>query len=352
MPTPASASGGNAAYLHNPAMPLNPQPGPPNQGTAGGTPRAGSHRVAVLALADAVPFNLAVPLEAFLRAAQLGLDYQVELCGPAVAVGPFGWWRPPQPLAWAETADTVIVPGRYHDTGPTDPVVLELLRAAAERDARLASVCGGAFVLAEAGLLDNRPATTHWHRARRLQRLHPQVQVDPRPLYVDDGRILTGAGLAASLDLCIHLVRADHGAAAAARLARALVIAPHREGGQAQFIETPPPRPGGSLADLRAWILEHLDQAHTLNDLARHARRSERTLLRHFRAETGQTPHQWLTERRVDAARVRLETTDETLDDIAHRTGLGSAPNLRQHLRARTGLSPQQYRRTHRTRPA
>jgi AraC family transcriptional activator FtrA len=302
----------------------------------------------VLALADAVPLELAIPLEVFWRAAELGLAYDVRLCGAPMTVGPFGGWHPSQDLGWAEQADTLVVPGRYDEDAPTEPDVLQLLRRAATRGARLVSVCGGAFTLAEAGLLDDRPATTHWYRTGRLQRTYPRVRVDQRPLYVDSGQVLTSAGLAAGLDLCTHLVRADHGAAAAARLARVLVIAPHREGGQAQFVAGPPARPGGSLSELRAALLERLDQRVTLADLARQARCSERTLLRRFRAETGQSPLQWLTARRVDAARMRLETTDETIDDIAHRTGLGTAANLRQQLKAHVGLSPQQYRRTHR----
>jgi transcriptional regulator GlxA family with amidase domain len=313
-------------------------------------PAAARHRVAVLALADAVPLNLAIPFEALTRAAQLGMGYEVVLCGDGPVVGAFGRWHPAHPLTAAATADTLLVPGRYVDDAPVAPAVLDVLRAAAARGARIASLCGGAFVLAEAGLLDGRPATTHWHRARHLQRRYPGTRVDPRPLYVDDGRVLTGAGLAAGLDLCVHLVRADHGAAAAARLARVLVVAPHREGGQAQFVESPVARPDGALGPLRAWVCEHLDRPLTLADLARRAACSERTLLRRFRAETGTSPLRWITDRRIDAALVRLETTDETLDDIAHRTGLGSAAHLRRRVRARTGLAPADHRRAHRGR--
>jgi len=167
-------------------------------------------------------------------------------------------------------------------------------------------------------------------------------------MYVQDGHITTGAGLAAALDLCIHLVRTDHGAAAAARLARVMVIAPHREGGQAQFIDTPPARRDGSLSELRGWLLESLPEQHTLAEMARRASCSERTLLRHFRAETGQSPHQWLTDQRVHAAQVRLETTEETTADVAHRTGFGTAANLRRHFGTAVGVSPDTYRRSHR----
>lgn len=312
----------------------------------------GVHRVAVLALADAVPLTLAVPLEVFWRARQTGLAYDVRLCGGEVNVGPFGAWRPPEALGWAEGADTVVVPGRYAEATPTDSGVLALLRRAVARGGRVASVCGGAFTLAQAGLLDGRPATTHWYCVDALRAAHPRVHLDARPLYVDDGRVLTSAGMAAALDLCVHLVRADHGAAAAARLARVLVLAPHREGGQTQFVETPTPRPNGGLSELRAWLVEHLHERITLTAIAERAHCSERTLLRRFAAETGQSPLAWLTARRVEAARIRLESTDETLDDVAHRTGLGSAANLRHHLTARLGLSPGQYRRVHRHRPS
>ncbi len=308
------------------------------------------HPVAVLALPDSVPMNVAVPLEVFGRAAQLGLGYEVLLCGDPAPIGPHGVWTPPNPLAAAAAADTLIVPGRYDHAGPTDTAVLDLLRAAAARGARLASVCGGSFVLAQAGLLDGRSATTHWYVAGQLQALHPDVLVDSRPMYVQDGHVTTGAGLAAALDLCIHLVRTDHGAAAAARLARVMVIAPHREGGQAQFIDTPPARRDGNLSELRGWLLESLPEQHTLAEMARRASCSERTLLRHFHAETGQSPHQWLTDQRVHAAQVRLETTEETTADIAHRTGLGTAANLRRHFGTAVGVSPDTYRRSHRDR--
>lgn len=308
---------------------------------------AAAHRVAVLLLADAVPLNLAIPLEAFLRARELGMAYEVALCGDGPAVGTFGHWQPGQPLAWAERADTVVVPGRYEVGAATDPAVLDLLRAAAARGARLVSMCGGSFVLAQAGLLDGRRATSHWYCTPDLQAQHPQVQVDPRPLYVEDGQVLTGAGLAAGLDLCVHLVRADHGAHAAARLARVLLVAPHREGGQAQFVSSPRPRQSGRLSGLRAWLLENLHRPLTLAEMARQAHCSERTLLRQFRAETGQSPQQWLTARRVDAARARLESTRDTVEQIAQATGLGTGANLRQHLRASIGMGPMQYRRTY-----
>jgi transcriptional regulator GlxA family with amidase domain len=309
--------------------------------------RVAVHRVAVLLLPGTVPLNVAVPLEAFLRAGELSLPYDVRLCGSTATVGSFGHWTPDEDLEWAETADTVVVPGRYDVAAPCDPLVLDLLRRVERRGARLAATCGGAFVLAQAGILDGRRATSHWYRTDELQRLHPAVRVDARPLYVEDGSVHTGAGMAASLDLCVHLVRSDHGASAAARLARVLLVAPHREGGQAQFVETRARHDSGKLSELRAWLVENLDRQVALVDMASHARCSERTLLRQFRAETGQSPLQWLTARRVDAVRSLLETTRLSVEEIARCTGLGTGANLRQHLRASIGVGPREYRRTY-----
>ena len=305
------------------------------------------HRVAVLLLSGSVPLNLAIPLEAFLRARELGLPYDVRLCGAAADVGVFGQWTAPESLEWAQAADTLVVPGRYDVAAPCDEAVLALLRRAHERGARLAAMCGGSFVLAQAGVLDGRRATSHWYRTDELQRLHPAVQVDARPLYVEDGSVVTGAGMAAGLDLCVHLVRSDHGASAAARLARVLVVAPHREGGQAQFVDARARRHDGRLSDLRAWLLANLEQDVTLADMARQARCSERTLLRQFRAETGQSPQQWLTARRIDAARSMLETTRLSVEQVARHTGLGTGANLRQHMRRSLGVGPRAYRSTY-----
>lgn len=310
------------------------------------------HRVAVLLLSDAVPLNLAIPLEAFLRARELGLPYDVRLCGTAASVGPFGQWTPQEPLAWAEDADTLVVPGRYDVAAPCEPELLDLLRRSSARGVRIAATCGGAFVLAQAGVLDGRRATSHWYRTQELQRRHPAVQVDARPLYVQDGHVVTGAGMAAGLDLCAHLVRTDHGSGAAARLARVLVVAPHREGGQAQFIDPGVRRSDGRLSDLRAWLLENLDQDVCLTEMAQQARCSERTLLRHFKAETGQSPQQWLAARRVDAARAVLETTHLSVEQVARATGLGTGANLRAHLQRSIGVNPVTYRKTYQQRLA
>lgn len=211
--------------------------------------------------------------------------------------------------------------------------------------ARLASVCTGAFVLAAYGTLDGRRATTHWLSADRLARAHPRVQVDADVLYVDEGEVLTSAGEAAGIDLCLHLIRRDHGAATAADVARRTVVPPHREGGQAQYIRRPVPEPGtSSTAASRAWALDHLADPLTLADLAAQATMSVRTYTRHFRQETGQTPLRWLTQRRLDRARQYLEETDHTIDHIADTCGFGTDVSLRHHFHAALGTTPRNYR--------
>lgn len=246
-------------------------------------------------------------------------------------------------------ADTVIVPG-YADTRqrPPDPV-LRALRRAAENGARLVATCTGTFALAHAGLLDGRRVTTHWIDADDLAAEFPAVDVDPDVLFVDDGDILTSAGVAAGLDLCLHLIRSDHGAEVASAFARRTVIAPHRDGGQAQFIDLPvPPEPERStdLSATRAWALEHLAEPLDIETLARHALVSPRTFARRFRAETGTTPHRWLLKQRVVAARRLLESTEASIEEVAPACGFGSAASLRAHFRDHTGTSPTAYRRT------
>jgi transcriptional regulator GlxA family with amidase domain len=312
--------------------------------TASGEKARGPHRVAVLLLAGTVPMNVAIPLEAFHRAAELGLPYDVRLCGTEAVVGPFGRWTPAEGLEWAETAHTLVVPGRYDVAAVSHPDVLGLLRRAAARGARLAGMCGGSFVLAEAGVLDGRRATSHWYRTDELRRLHPAVQVESGPLYVQDGPVMTGAGLAAGLDLCVHLVRADHGARAAGRLARVLVVAPHRDGEQAQRVQRPVARRSAGLSGLREWMLDNLHEPVTLRQLARRAGCSERSLLRQFKSETGLPPQQWLTTQRLHAACERLECTDDTVDQVARRTGHGTASNLRRRMLAELGVGPRAYR--------
>ena len=234
-------------------------------------------------------------------------------------------------------ADLVVVPG-------TAPDLVAGQAAAHRGGARAMSICTGAFVLAAAGLLDGRRATTHWGYCDRLAAEYPAVDVDPEVLYIDDGDVLTSAGIAAGLDLCLHVVRGDLGADAAMAIARWNVVAPHRDGGQAQFIAAPLPDADGGLADTRAWALEHLAEPLSVPDLARHAHVSARTFARRFVAETGRSPKQWLLTHRVQHARRLLETTELSIEEVAARSGFGSAAALRIHFERVTATRPTAYR--------
>jgi AraC family transcriptional regulator, transcriptional activator FtrA len=237
-------------------------------------------------------------------------------------------------------ASTIVIPPIR--SGWVGPEVLDELRRAHARGARLVSLCTGAFILAQAGLLDGRTATTHWSHADDLARQYPTVTVDPNVLYIDDGNILTSAGSAASMDLCLHIVRCDYGAAIANTVARHLVVPPHRDGGQAQFISepVPPVSDHDPFAETFAWIQEHLDEPITVEGLAAKAAMSPRTFARRFRAATGTTPHRWLSRQRVLLAQRLLESTDLSVEDIAWRCGLGTATNLRVQFASVVRASP------------
>lgn len=308
------------------------------------------HRVVALALPGTVLLDLAAPAHVF--GALGGRRYEFVLASPgARPVGTTSGFAV-QALAGLEalqSADTVIVPG-YADAEDAPPgAVLDGLRAAHARGARVMSICVGAFALAHAGLLDGLRATTHWRSAALLAERFPRVRVDPAVLYVDEGRVLTSAGVAAGLDLCLHVLRRDHGAEAAARAARRMVLAPHREGGQAQFIARPPMvAPGASLQSTRVWALERLHEPLDVAAMARHACVSPRTFARRFRAETGTTPLQWLLSERVRAAQRMLECSAEPVETIAARAGFGTAASLRAHFARATATTPSAYRRTFR----
>ncbi|WP_236795982.1 GlxA family transcriptional regulator [Amycolatopsis sp. GM8] len=311
------------------------------------------HRIVVLAISEVVGFDLNIPPQVFSSATKDGQAlYDVRICGVddqpvRVSLGyeaRFG--HGPEALA---EADTVIIPGtrvagpRRHGTMPGE---LADALALIPDGARVMSICTGAFVLAAAGYLDGRRATTHWAHAEEFRRLYPQVQLDENVLFVDDGDVLTSAGLSAGVDLCLHVIRSDHGSEVANRAARYCVVPPWRDGGQSQYIERPLPADEGSTAATRAWALERLGEPLDLDTLARHARMSVRTFSRRFRAETGMSARAWLNQQRVLHARHLLETTNLPVDRVAAESGLGSAASLRQHLNAAIGVAPLAYRRT------
>jgi transcriptional regulator GlxA family with amidase domain len=244
-------------------------------------------------------------------------------------------------------ADIVIMPTWHDDCRPAAPALLEALRRAHRRGARVVGLCLGAFVLAEAGLLDGKTASTHWYYAAKLAERHPQVHVDSDVLYVDEGDVLTSAGVAAGLDCCLHLLRELCGADIANRIARRLVIAPHRQGGQAQFIEQPLPitSSGDRFSKVMEWAARHLDQPHSIDSLAERAAMSRRSFTRHFRQHTGTTVKQWLLNQRLAHAQRMLENGDASIEVIAQQAGFGSGLSLRQHFRAGLHTSPSAYRK-------
>ncbi|MFJ4989957.1 GlxA family transcriptional regulator [Streptomyces sp. NPDC088732] len=309
------------------------------------------HKVAVLALDGVYPFELGIPARILGSADDA---YEVVVC--SVDGGPVetnaGFRVVPQHGPEVlETAHTVIVtPVETARIGrePAPEVAAALARI--RPGARIASICSGVFVLAGAGLLDGRPATCHWESAEQFRNWFPRIHLDEDVLFVDDGDVLTSAGAASGVDLCLHLIRTDHGAQLANRAARRCVVAPFREGGQAQYIDRPvADDPADSTSATRQWALERLTEKLTVEQLARHAHMSPRTFVRRFHAETGLPPGQWLTRQRLAHARSLLESTDLTVDQIAYEIGFATAASLRQHLNAELGVSPQAYRRTFRT---
>ncbi len=338
---------------------------PASDGTSGPAHRpaaetAPRHRVVVLALDGVIPFELGIPQRIFGRARDAAGRplYEVVTCsvrapGPVRSDADFAILVEHGPQALA-TADTVVIPASY-ELGPVyeeGRLTGELAAALAHirPGTRLISICTGSYVLAAAGLLDGRPATTHWASAAHFQQLFPQVEVDADVLFIDDGDVLTSAGVAAGIDLCVHLVRRDHGTAVANDVARRTVVPPHRDGGQAQYIQRPVPEPRlATTAAARAWALDRLDQPLRLRDLAARESMSVRTFTRRFREEVGVSPGHWLTRQRVDRARHLLESSDLSVDQVARAAGFGTAQSMRQHLQTALGVTPTTYRRTFRT---
>jgi len=317
-----------------------------------------TYRVAVIAFDGMTPFHLSVPCLVF--SGRPGADarsrFELTVCG----AGP----GPDAPLATSAgfcivpshglealaDADIVVMPAWYDDCRPAPPALLDALRGAHARGACIVALCLGAFPVAEAGLLDGRTVATHWALAAELARRHPRVKVDPDVLYVDDGDVLTSAGVAAGIDCCLHLMRRLCGADAANHVARMLVVAPHRQGGQAQFIERPlPVSPSdGRLSAVLEWVTRHLAEEHAIDDLAQRAAMSRRNFTRHFRQATGTSFKQWLLAQRLAHARWMLETSDAAVEVVAQEAGFGSALSLRQHFRAALQTSPAVYRKAFR----
>ena len=311
-------------------------------------PGPANREVAALVYDGLCTFEFGIAVEMFgLPRAELADWYRFRAC--AVDAGPMraaGGMRVQADAGLDALVDagTVIVPGWRGIDAPPPPALLEALRQAHARGARLLSYCSGVFVLAATGLLDGRRATTHWRYAEALASRFPRIRIEPDVLYVDEGRLLTSAGSAAALDLSLHLIRRDYGPDVANTVARRAVVPAHRDGGQAQFIHAPLPERGATLGKLLEWMRRRLDQPLSLPELAERARMSERTLLRRFEEATGCSPKQWLTRERLNRARELLEASDLPIERIAQACGFGSADTLRHHFRHHLKLSPARYR--------
>jgi AraC family transcriptional activator FtrA len=309
------------------------------------------HRVVALALPGVVLLDLAAPVHLFGHCGAPHYRFELAAMEPGPVPTSTGFELiAPEGLAALARADTIVVPGlpgtdRIAEVAAGAP---EALHRAHARGARVMSICTGAFLLAEAGLLDGRRATTHWASTAELARRYPKITVDSSVLYIDEGSVLTSAGVAAGIDLCLHVIRRDHGATLAAQLARRTVVAPHRDGGQAQFVDRPVECGGGSLEPTRAWALTQLERPLDVPTMARYSCMSPRTFARRFRQETGTTPAQWLLEQRTRLAQGLLESTDLPVEHVAIRSGFGSAVTLRTHFGRRLATTPTSYRRTFR----
>ncbi|MFJ5596558.1 helix-turn-helix domain-containing protein [Micromonospora parva] len=308
--------------------------------------------VAIAATDGMLHLELALACEVFAHDPSGLADpwYDLMVCGPGpVRVGRF-LLEPDDGLDRLTHADTVIIPSVEDVDVDVPPDLLDAVRAAHRAGARMVALCTGAFVLAAAGVLDGLRATTHWAHTDTLAARYPRIRVDPDVLYVDNGTVLASAGKAAAIDLCLHLIRRDHGPTVANAVARRLVVPPHRAGGQAQYVTTPvPARDDHPLTTLFPWVLARLDRPLTVEDLARQANMSSRNLARHFRSATGTTPLSWLSTQRIRRAQELLENTDDSIDTIAQAAGLGTATTLRRHFHRTVGVPPDAYRRTFRT---
>ena len=307
------------------------------------------HRAAVLVLEGAKPLDVGIPAQVFTTRASM--PYEVRVCGATTGLVTGGdglSYHVAHGLEALEWADVVFVPGyRFPDREPPPQTVLDALVAAHARGARLAAISTGAFALAATGLLDGHRATTHWHYTHALAAQHPRIRVDENVLFVDEGSLLTSAGAASGIDLCLHLLRGDLGVAASNHAARRLVAAPYRSGGQAQYVPRSVPEPlGERFAETREWALHRLGAPLTLEVLARHAAVSPRTFSRRFVEDTGYTPMQWVMRARIDMARELLERSERSIEQVAADVGVGTGANLRLHFQRVLGTTPSEYRRT------
>ncbi|WP_152360856.1 GlxA family transcriptional regulator [Microlunatus speluncae] len=317
----------------------------------------GRHRVALIVLAGTFVLDLAVAVQVFGRRPSVfskirpeaEVPYEIGICGRAPTPTSLGFTIDDlEPINWIRGADTVIVPGLEAPWAPQHPAVLEAVAAAAQDGARLVSLCAGAFVLGQAGVLDGHRATTHWALAEEFRSLFPRVELIEHALYVDDGQVLSSGGMLAAADLCLYVLGQDHGQAYANDVSRVLVSPPYRDGGQAQYAKRRPRSVSGRLAPILDWLTEHLAEPLPLAEVAARAHMSPRTLERSFRAETGDSLTVWIIRRRVERARTLLEDSDLTLLQVAHAAGFGTAESLRRHFLTYTGTNPRAYRRTFR----
>lgn len=313
------------------------------------------HRVAMVVLGGTFVLDLAVAVQAFGRRPSVfakirdepEAPYETGVCGLAPTPTMLGFSIGDlKPVEWIKGADTVVVPGLEAPWAPQDPAVLEAIAEAAADGARLVSLCAGAFVLGQAGVLEGRRVTTHWALAEEFRAEFPGVHLVEHAMYVDDGQVLSSGGMLASADLCLYLLGRDQGQAYANDVSRVLISPPHRTGGQAQYAR-PIARPrSGALAPVLAWLDDHLAEPLTLGDVAAHAHMSERTLARRFRAETGESLAGWIARRRIERARALLEDSEATVSEVAHAVGFGSTEAMRRHFAALTGTTPRAYRDT------
>ncbi len=311
------------------------------------------HRVAMIVLGGTFVLDLAVAVQAFGRRPsvfakirdELEPPYEVGVCGRALTTTSLGFAISDlKPLEWISGADTVVVPGLESPWEPQDPAVLAALSSAANAGARMVSLCAGAFVLGQAGVLHGRKVTTHWALADEFRSAFPDVDLIEHAMYVDDGQVLSSGGMLASVDLCLYVLGQDQGQSYANDVSRVLISPPHRTGGQGQYAKAVPRPRSESLGPLLEWLDEHLTEPLTLSQVAAHAHLSERTLVRRLRAEVGESLAGWIARRRVERAQALLEDTDLTVSGVAHAVGFGSSESLRRQFLSRVGTTPRAYR--------